>query len=121
MSRTGDAGLVLARIVQDLIRTVGDENDALTAGKPMAHAGIAARKLVLLRELMTEIKAGESHLGLASDVEHLRQVLKRNSRLLKLHIDALGDVAGIIIDCMKQSESDGTYSKSHLRAMSQKC
>jgi hypothetical protein len=39
------------------------------------------------------------------------EALRRNQRLLKVHIDAVREVSSIIVDSIRQAESDGTYSR----------
>jgi hypothetical protein len=43
-------------------------------------------------------------------LEQLNAKLEANRRVLKLHVDAVREIAGIIAQSMRDAESDGTYS-----------
>lgn len=101
-----------------LIEAVDEENAALRDQKIFTHAGFTDRKNQALRELMAaqrkEISAAAGS-ALAPLLRRLSHELQENSRLLKLHIAAVGEISDIIVNGLRDAESDGTYCRSGAR------
>ena len=110
-SAGGDA---LATALAKLIETLEEENAILREQKLLIHSAYTDRKNQALRELMAAQRK-EFHAA-ASEVQpqlqQLSGVLAENARLLKLHIAAVGEISDIIVDSLKEANSDGTYSRS---------
>lgn len=105
------SGLVHA--VHELLAVIEDENRALSSHVVTSHDMFTSRKLQLLRTLMAGLKV-------TTDIElrsarqaalALSGALARNRHLLDVHVNAVRDVAAIIVDSIKQHESDGTYQR----------
>ena len=90
-----------------------EETDALNAGGGSFHGQFTGRKNQLLRDLLIAQRAcgGSQAAALAPKTRSLQKLLARNQRLLKAHIDAVREVSAIIVDAIRQAESDGTYSR----------
>lgn len=110
-----DAGVqACAALLEKLSAAIAEENDALAsqAGLPLAH--ITYRKNQILRDLLGAQKAcgsPQSLAALAPRYSSLKALLARNERLLKLNLAALQDVSAVIVESIRQAESDGTYSR----------
>ena len=105
-------------VIERLKAVIEDENQALTAQEIRTHASFAGRKNQLLRELMSAQRGCYSPAALraiAQACSGLKRSLAHNETLLRNHIAALGEVSAIIIDSIKQAESDGTYSHQVVR------
>ena len=91
-----------------------EETDTLTAGGGSFHGQFTERKNQLLRDLLIAQRAcggSRAAAALAPKTRTLQKLLARNQRLLKAHIDAVREVSAIIVDAIRQAESDGTYSR----------
>ena len=100
-------------VIERLRAVVEEENAVLTKQKIVAHAPYAERKNQLLRDLMAAQRCCRDRPSLrsiAGAYQSLKALLARNEKLLKGHMSALEGVAAVIVDCIKRSESDGTYS-----------
>lgn len=104
----------LKHALAKLIETLEEENAVLRAQKLAAHATYTDRKNQALRELMAAQRKGgvSANAELGPQLQKLSHALKENSRLLKLHIAAVGEISDIIVGSLKDAESDGTYSRS---------
>jgi hypothetical protein len=104
----------LTQALQKLIDIVSSENDILSRHEAVSHSDFADRKNHALRELMA-VQRGHQASTLPDTalllVRELSNLLQENSRLLKLHISAVGEVNDIIIGTLREAESDGTYFK----------
>ena len=103
----------LAQAVHELMAAIEEENLALSSRAVTSHESFTSRKLQLLRTLMAGLKV-------TTDVElrNVRQAalalpgaLARNRYLLDVHVSAVKDVAGIIVESIRQQDSDGTYQR----------
>ena len=105
-------------VIERLRTVVEEENAVLAKQKIVAHAPYAERKNQLLRDLMAAQRCCRDRLSLrsvANAYSGLKELLARNEALLKNHMSALEDVAAVIVDCIKRSVSDGTYSHAGRR------
>ena len=108
------AAAACAAILDRLNAVVREETDVLGAREAGFHGQFAERKNQLLRELLIAQRACTSQAArqaLAERTKSLQALLTRNRGLLKLHMDAVREVSAIIVDAIRQSESDGTYSR----------
>jgi flagellar biosynthesis/type III secretory pathway chaperone len=108
-----DCELLLDR----LTAVIEEESDALTRSGAF-FGQFTQRKNQLLRDLllarrMRDPPAATS--AFAAKTRNLQRLLSHNQRLLKAHIDAVRDVAAIIVDSIRRAESDGTYSRRFRR------
>jgi hypothetical protein len=97
-----------------LIEVVEEENAILRGMTVTVHAGYTDRKNHALRELMTAQRSETSQAAielLRPMLQRLEVALAENAALLKLHIAAVGEMSDIIIGSLRESESDGTYSR----------
>lgn len=111
-----EAGAVAtARLVMGRLRQVLEEECAvLQTRSAQPLEALTARKNQLLRDLIVAQRGCASPAALdvlAPDTRSLKPVLVRNQHLLKTHIDAVKEISAIIVDAIRQSESDGTYSR----------
>jgi hypothetical protein len=103
--------------IEKLILLIEEENDLLQRHQITSHASFTSRKNQALRELMIMRAAGTPHLALPACkpvLERLSDVLKTNAALLKLHIGAVGEISDIIVNGIREAESDGTYGRSRI-------
>lgn len=107
--------VAVARMVLERLSRLLDEESAALAGRTVErHVPYTERKNQLLRELMAAQKNCTSPAALAAlkdQATKVREALGRNKRLLAAHIEAVREVSAIIVDSIRQSESDGTYSR----------
>lgn len=113
-SLVSDPSSALSLAVEKLLEVVEDENSALRRQEIISHAGYTDRKNQALRELM----AAQRREAVPIAVEQVRpqllrlsQALLANSKLLKHHIAAVGEVSDIIVESLRDANSDGTYSR----------
>lgn len=110
----GAMGSSLSPALLKLIEVIEEENAVLQEHRIMFHAGFTDRKNQALRELMAAQRSGSSReaaQACSSLLGRLSAVLRTNAGLLKLHIAAVGEMSDIIIGDLRQSQSDGTYSR----------
>lgn len=109
-----DSSSALGLAVAKLLEAVEDENSALRRQEFISHVGYTDRKNQALRELM----AAQRREAVPTAVEQvqpqllrLSQALLANSKLLKHHIAAVGEISDIIVGSLRDANSDGTYSR----------
>lgn len=104
----------LSPALTKLIEVIEEENGVLREHRIASHAGFTDRKNQALRELMA-VQRQESLALTASrsrpQLLRLQHALQENSRLLKLHISAVGEISDIIVGSLRDAESDGTYTR----------
>ncbi|MCA3554263.1 hypothetical protein [Aestuariivirga sp.] len=111
-------GTAAAPALLKLIEAVDEENAALRDQQIFTHAGFTDRKNQALRELMAAQRKEISTAAgptLGPLLRRLSHALQENSRLLKLHIAAVGEISDIIVSGLRDAESDGTYCRSGAR------
>jgi hypothetical protein len=103
--------------VSKLLDVIEEENSILRDMQVTSHGGFTDRKNQALRELLAAQRS-ESADALAGTLkpilERLSVALATNATLLKLHIGAVGEMSDIMIGSLRESESDGTYSRGRL-------
>lgn len=108
-------GSGIAPALVKLIEVIEEENAALGEHRIVFHAGFTDRKNQALRELMAAQRseyAAESARACRDLLQRLSGALRANAGLLKLHIGAVGEISDVIINGLREAESDGTYSRS---------
>ena len=111
---TSATGSVIAPVIARLIDVIEDENAALSSQSFTSHGSCTDRKNQALRELIVAQRRGQTiplEPGVGQLLAHLADILRVNSRLLKHHISAVGEVSDIIVAGLRGAESDGTYSR----------
>lgn len=97
-----------------LVEIIEEENGILARQDVVSHAGFTDRKNHALRELLAAQRF-DGKLARVAELKpllrRLSEVLRTNTALLKLHIGAVGEVSDIIIGCLREADSDGTYSR----------
>ena len=106
----GNCGFLLDR----LKTVIEDESAALSRRGVSYHGQFTERKNQLLRDILVAQRSCNSpriRQALAPRAQELQQLFKRNQRLLKAHMDAVKEISSIIVDSIRQADSDGTYSR----------
>lgn len=101
--------------LEKLVVLLEEENDLLRRHQIASHAAFTSRKNQALRELMIMRAAGVPDRPpplLKPVLERLAEVLKTNAALLKLHIGAVGEISDIIVNGIREADSDGTYGRA---------
>jgi hypothetical protein len=115
LSERERGAVATCRLILERLRQVLDEESAVLASQSLAaHGPFTERKNQLLRDLLVAQRncpSVEALAALKPQTSALQQVLKRNQQLLKVHIDAVKEVSAIIVDSIRQADSDGTYSR----------
>ncbi len=107
--------VAVCRVVLDrLCKLLEEESMVLANRVAERHGPFTVRKNQLLRELMVAQKnctTPSALLAVKPQASAVREALQRNRQLLTFHIDAVREVSAIIVDSIRQAESDGTYSR----------
>jgi len=93
---------------------IEEENRTLAECSIKSHSSYADLKNQLLRELMIaqgNCRSPGSRQTLGSAYLAVRESMVRNERLLKVHLEALNEVSNVIMDSIRQADSDGTYAR----------
>lgn len=117
MQSASPTGLAVA--LGKLLDVVETENAFLQRHDVISHASFTDKKNQALRELLAAQRSSPQEAkpaALAPLAEKLTRALKTNSRLLKIHIAALGEVSDVIIGSIREAESDGTYGRKAIQA-----
>ena len=100
--------------ISRLIEVVEEENEVLQQHRVISHSSYTDTKNHALRELLTaqrrEVPAATER-ALQPLLRRLSRALQMNSLLLKHHITAVGEVSDIIVNSLRDADSDGTYSR----------
>lgn len=101
----------LAGALDRLEEIVDLETSTLAAHKPADLPDLSRRKSCSLLELMRMTRAlpGAPDAGLRGRLEQLRGKLDRNQSVLKLHLEAVREIADLLVGALGEAESDGTY------------
>lgn len=109
LAHSGDS---LDRAIEYLGAIVDQETEALRTHAMIDLAEFNNRKNQGLLELNRALRGFDA--GTASRVgprlADLRAKLDVNRRLLKTHLDAVREVASVVSEAIRDSDSDGTYS-----------
>lgn len=112
-STGSDEVLGLLAAIRRLEGVVEEETVALKTGKKIDFDDFSMRKsrgmLEFLRLMRAQIHiGGEAHI--TEEIQRLRQKLERNHAVLEMHLEAVREVAAIIVRAIREAESDGTYN-----------
>ena len=114
-----ERGAILTGIIRtaiDRLESVVDkETEALRKGGEADLKAFNSMKSVGLVELNRAIQLLNGARPDASTmrlIENLNAKLEANRRVLKLHLEAVNEIAGIISDSIREADSDGTYTLS---------
>lgn len=106
---------VLIQAINRLEGILAGETEALRAGRTVDLKEASNRKNQSLLEL-TRISRGLDPETVTPNLQvrlgTLRGRLDENRRVLSLHMEAAGEISGIIAKTLKDAESDGTYDSS---------
>ena len=105
----------LDRVVEELRKVVVEETTALKTGQVVDLTDFNTRKSHGLLELTRALRArGERNATTPAmdKIRDLRQQLVANEALLKVHLEAVQEIADVMTSAISESESDGTYSAS---------
>jgi hypothetical protein len=103
------------RAIEYLGALIDQETNALRTRAAIDLAEFNNRKNQGLLELNRALRAlDRSSAGawIAARLAGLRTKLDANRALLQTHVEAVREVAGVVADSIRDSESDGTYSPS---------
>lgn len=107
----GFSGLNL--VIAKLQRLLGEEKNQLNAGDLSMLPTVAAQKIQLFAQLNKFTQTGQL-VNLDEDtaiiVRSLKDNLQENARLLKLRMDAIGEITDTISAAMTEADGDNTYS-----------
>lgn len=98
-----------------LAYVVDKETEALRSGVKIDLKGSNGLKSMGLFELNRAIQLLEGKTPDDSTIHVLKilnEKLETNRRVLKLHMEAVNEIAGIISESIREADSDGTYSLS---------
>ena len=103
----------IERVIRRLEDTVNEETELLRTNAGVDLNEFNARKsqglLELTRALRTfDVRSADD--ATVSRLQSLRSALNENSAVLNLHLQAVREIAMIVSDTIRESESDGTYS-----------
>jgi hypothetical protein len=105
--------VILENAVRRLEETVEQETAALRSRSPIDLNEYNNRKSQGLLELDLALRMlGENQPNedMKLALKSLRDKLDLNRDVLKTHLDAVREIAGIIADAIRNAESDGTYT-----------
>lgn len=103
----------LIRTIVGLETVVEEETQALQLRQPVDLDVFSNRKSQGLMELnrsMQHIDGPRHRTELAPRLDSLRSKLAANQAALKLHLEAVREISGIIANAIREQDSDGTYS-----------
>jgi hypothetical protein len=116
MSSPGTSA-ALPPALMKLIDVIEEENAALRQHWIGTHANFTDRKNQALRELMAaqrSVLTSTAREACEPLLQRLSGGLSENARLLKLNIAAVGEISDILINGLREADSDGTYSRGQL-------
>jgi hypothetical protein len=99
--------------VSRLAIIVDEETEALRQGAEADFKSFNTRKSFGFIELSRALRLlgnGKPEPATARMLQDLSTKLEVNRQMLKLHLDAVGEVASIISQSIQEAESDGTYT-----------
>ena len=109
----GSAHVALKQAVARLLQLLERETTALRQRQPVDMDELCHRKNQALLEISRigrRIEGDPIDDQLRSQLAELRRQLDENQSVLKLHLQAVGEVADILAAAIRDAESDGTYS-----------
>jgi hypothetical protein len=114
-SASAGSGGSVDRAIEYLGAIVDQETSALRARAAIDLAEFNNRKnqgLLELNRALRALDAGSAKTSIAPRLAALRAKLDVNRALLQTHLEAVREVASVVAQSIRDSESDGTYSPS---------
>lgn len=112
-----ERGAILSGIINTagkrLASVVDKETEALRRGSQVdlkAFNSLKSLALVELNRAMQLLGGAKPEASTIRLLESLNVKLETNRRVLKLHLEAVNEIADIISDSIRQADSDGTYT-----------
>lgn len=107
-ARAAPLGAIIARLEEVIVA----ETASIRTDMRFDLAASNARKSRHLYELNKAVKAAgpEALAPHRTGLTRLREKLAENERVIRAHLDAVGEVAGLIRSVIERAEADGTYS-----------
>jgi hypothetical protein len=104
----------LAALLQKIEEAIDDETSSIRSDVDFDIKASNARKSRHLYDLTRAIRAcsGAVPAQFEEPLIRLRSKLARNEAAIRAHMDAVGEVAGLIQEAIRRSEADGTYSSA---------
>jgi hypothetical protein len=106
--------LVIA-VIERIESYLDEETAALQNSREFDFKASNDRKsqgLVDLNQALRRLPQAQLNADLKSRLEAFRQKLAVNLRIIRLHLDAVKELASILSDAIRDAESDGTYTRS---------
>jgi hypothetical protein len=113
--RESGSAAILLKVIERLEDVIDQETAALRSRGKYDLKDFNDRKSHGLLELSRAIRllnGGEPDETVKSRLAVLRGKLETNRAVLKMHLDAVREISGIVADAIRDAESDGTYSIS---------
>jgi hypothetical protein len=104
---------MIASAIDRLAHVVDEETDALRRGAEADFKTFNSRKSLGFVELSRALRlldGGKPDPATARLLQMLSTKLEANRTVLKLHLDAVGEVTSIITQSIQEKDSDGTYT-----------
>lgn len=109
----GRLDAIVGSAVERLELLIGEETAALRHASIADLKGFNNRKAQVLMELDRAVTSGDGATPspqMRQRLVSLREKLDVNRRKLKIHLEAVQEVAGMIADQIRDADSDGTYT-----------
>jgi len=109
------ANVPLERAIERLEEVVEQETAALKSRAAVDLNDFNNRKshgLLELNRALRGLDGSTRDKGALARLASLRAKLEANQAVLKMHLEAVREVAGVLADAIRDAESDGTYSPS---------
>ena len=103
--------------IMRLEEVIDQETEALRSRKSVDLKGFNDRKgqaLLELTRLLRHVQGGAGNPQLQARMASVRAKLEVNRALLKMHLEAVREIAETLSDAIRNAESDGTYSHTVL-------
>ncbi len=103
--------------IMRLEEVIDQETEALRSRKSVDLKGFNERKgqaLLELTRLLRHVQGGAGNPQLQARMASVRAKLEVNRALLKMHLEAVREIAETLSDAIRNAESDGTYSHTVL-------
>lgn len=103
--------------IMRLEEVIDQETEALRSRKSVDLKGFNERKgqaLLELTRLLRHVQGGAGNPQLQARMASVRAKLEVNRSVLKMHLEAVREIAETLSDAIRNAESDGTYSHTVL-------
>ncbi len=105
----------LSQAIERLEEILDQETAALRSHAKIDLKALNSRKshgLLEFSRVIRQLEGAPQNEAIMSRLGSLRAKLETNRGVLKMHIEAVREVAAIVADAIREAESDGTYSLS---------